>query len=244
MIAAVLLGAVILGRRPSPLWIGLMVGLGVLAVLLKRPVLGLFLVIVVALIGPISISTGTEVYLNLAALLLPLLLVIWLLIGMNRHDVRLVASPTTKPLIAFLILVIISIFVSNALWDPNVPRRGNFILVQFGQWGLFALSAVAFWLVGNFVKQEIWLRRLTATFFVVGGMLAVIRVVPGGTNITSVVATSAITRACCAARAPQSRPECAPLISRPSPADRAAASATRAPLTSITPATATATNTE
>ncbi len=190
-----LLGAAILGLRPSPLWIGLIVGIGVMVVLLKKPLLGLFLLIIVALLGPISISTGTEVYLNLASLLIPLLFVIWLLIRLNRHDIRLVASPTTKPLIAFLVLVIISIFVSNVIWDPTVPRRDNFILVQFGQWGIWAFSAAAFWLVGNFIKQEVWLRRLTATFLLLGGVLAIIRVLPGGPRIIDVVATTAITRA-------------------------------------------------
>jgi chromate transport protein ChrA len=56
-IAVVLLGAAILGSRPSPLWIGLIIGIGVAVILLKKPVLGLFLLIVVALLGPISIST-------------------------------------------------------------------------------------------------------------------------------------------------------------------------------------------
>jgi hypothetical protein len=194
-IAAILLGAVVLGRHPSPLWIGLIVAIGVVMVLLKKPVLGLFLLVVVALLGPISIGTGTEVYLNLASLLIPLLFVIWLLTRMNRHDIRLVASPTTKPLIAFLILVIISIFVGNAIWDPTVPRRDNFILVQFGQWGLFALSAVAFWLVGNFIKQEVWLRRLTVAFLLVGGVLAIIQALPYGFRIVDAVATIAVARA-------------------------------------------------
>ena len=190
-----LLGAAVLGRRPSLLWIGLIVGLGVTVVLLKKPLLGLFLLIIVALLGPISISTGTEVSVNLSALLIPLLFVIWLLIRMNRHDIRLVASPTTKPLVAFLILVILSIFISNVIWDPNVPRRDNFILVQFGQWGLWAFSAAAFWLVGNFIKQEVWLRRLTATFLLVAGVLAIVRVLPGGSSVIDVIATHAVTRA-------------------------------------------------
>jgi hypothetical protein len=194
-IAAVLLGAAILGRSPSLLWIGLIVGIGVMVVLLKKPLLGLFLLISVALLGPISIGTGTEVSLNLSALLIPVLFVIWLLIRMNRHDIRLVASPTTKPLVAFLILVILSIFISNVIWDPNVPRRDNFILVQFGQWGIWAFSAAAFWLVGNFIKQEIWLRRLTATFLLLAGVLAIVRVLPGGSPVIDVIATHAVTRA-------------------------------------------------
>ncbi len=194
-IVAILLTAAILGRRPSLIWIGVIVGLGVVSILLKRPVLGLFLVIIVALLGPISIPTGTDVSLNLSALLIPALFVIWLLIRMNRHDIRLVASPTTRPLIAFLILVILSIFISNVIWDPNVPRRDNFVLVQFGQWAIWGFSAFAFWLVGNFIKQEVWLRRLTATFLLIGGILAIVRVLPAGSGVVDVVGTHAITRA-------------------------------------------------
>ncbi len=194
-IVAILLAAALLGRRPSLVWIGVIVGLGIVFVLLKRPVLGLFLVIIVALLGPISIGTGTEVSLNLSALLIPAVFVIWVLTRMNRHDIRLVASPTTKPLIAFLLLVILSIFISNVIWDPNVPRRDNFILVQFGQWAIWGFSAFAFWLVGNLIKQEVWLRRLTAAFLLVGGGLAIIRMIPEGWRITDVVGTVAMTRA-------------------------------------------------
>ena len=194
-IAAVLLGAAILGRRPSLLWIGVVLGIGVVATLLKKPILGLFLLIFVALVGPFSISTGTEVYLNLAALLIPALFVIWLLIRMNQHDIRLLASPTTKPLMLFLIAVIISIFISNVTWDPTVPHRANFILVQFGQWAIWAFSAFAFWLAGNFIKQEIWLRRLTAAFLLLGGTLAIIRMLPEGWRVIDAAATLAIARA-------------------------------------------------
>ncbi len=195
IIAAVLLAAAALGRRPSVVWIGVIGGAGVVAVLLKKPVLGLFMLIGVALLVPFSISTGTEVYLNLASLLIPALFVIWLLIQMNQHDIRLVASPTTKPLLAFLILVILSIFISNVIWDPNVPRRDNFILVQFGAWVIWGFSAFAFWLVANLIKQEVWLRRLTVAFLLVGGGLAIVRMVPEGWRITDAVGTVAITRA-------------------------------------------------
>jgi hypothetical protein len=195
LIAAVLLAAAVLGRRPSLIWIGVVAAAGVALTLLKKPVLGLFLVICVALLGPISIPTGTEVYLNLSALLVPTLFVIWLLIRMNRHDIRLVASPTTKPLIAFLLLVILSIFIGNVTWDPNVPHRDNFILVQFGAWAIWGFSAFAFWLVANLIKQEVWLRRLTATFLLIGGVLAIVRVLPAGSGVVDVVGTHAITRA-------------------------------------------------
>ena len=69
--------------------------------------------------------------------------------------------------------------VGNAYWDPAVPRPSNILLVQLGQWGIFAFSALAFWLMGSLVRNEIWLRRLTFFYLSVAGLLAIIRVMPG-----------------------------------------------------------------
>ena len=60
-----------------------------------------------------------------------------------------------------------------------VPRPGNILLVQLGQWGIFAFSALAFWLMGSLVRDEIWLRRLTFFYLAIAGILAIIRVMPG-----------------------------------------------------------------
>ncbi len=52
---------------------------------------------------------------------------------------------------------------------------GNFTLVQLAQWGIFALSAAAFWLTANLVKDEAWLRRLTWAFLLLAGGGAILR---------------------------------------------------------------------
>jgi O-antigen ligase len=192
---ATLVSAAILGYRPSLIGLGVIIGLVGLVLLLRKPLIGLLLLIIVALVGPIAIGTGTEVNLNLAALLVPALFVIWLLTRMNQHNVRFNPSPTTRPMILFLALALLSVFISNLIWDPTVPRSSRFIVVQFAQVGLFAFSAGAFWLVGNMIQREVWLRRLTAAFLIVGGALAIIQMLPRGPTLLLSVATFAMYRA-------------------------------------------------
>jgi len=164
VIAAVLFAAAYLGRRASLLQLFmLLAGMGGV-VLLGQPVLGLLSVVVAALAVPLEFATGTTVQLNIATLLIPALLVIWLLDMMRRRDLRLVPSRTTAPLLLFLLLGLISMLVGNAIWDPIVPRPGSFTLVQLSQWAIFAFSCGAFWLTGNLVREEVWLRRLTTSF--------------------------------------------------------------------------------
>ena len=193
--ATVLALAFFLGQRASIRWLGMLAaGLGGLA-LLARPVLGLPVLVLAALVVPIEISTGTQVMLNPAALLVPALLVLWLLDMVRRRDLRLAPSRTTTPLLLFLLAGLISLLVGNVFWAPFVPRPGNFTMVQLAQWAIFAFSAAAFWLTGNLVRDEVWLRRLTVTFLILGGGLAVLRVLPGAGSLVSRLATLTIDRA-------------------------------------------------
>jgi len=57
---------------------------------------------------------------------------------------------------------------ATAYWDPLVPRPGNLLLVQLGQWAIFALSAVIFLLASDLGRQERWLQTATFVFLAVG----------------------------------------------------------------------------
>ena len=193
--AAVLFLAAYLGQRASSRWLGLLVaGIGGV-VLLRRPVLGLLALVVVALALPLQFSTGTQVMLNPAALLVPALLVLWLLDMVRRRDLRLAPSRTTPPLLLFLLAGLLALLVGNAFWDSFVPRPGNFIIVQLSQWAIFAFSATAFWLAGNLIHEEVWLQRLAVTFFILGGSLAILRVLPGAGTMAQRISTIALNRA-------------------------------------------------
>jgi hypothetical protein len=190
-----LLLAAVFGLRGSVRPILLLAGAGMGALLLARPVLGPALLLVTALVWPLSIRTGTEVTLNLSSLLVPALLAVWGVTLLARRRLRVAPSRANRPLLLFLLAGLLSLGLGNVLWDPAVPKAQRFILVQLAQWAIFAFSAGAFWLGANLVCSEAWLRRLTWSFLYIGGGLAVLRQVPGISGIVSSLTTIAFVRA-------------------------------------------------
>jgi hypothetical protein len=193
--AAVLLAAVVLGSHASIRWLALPCAGLAIAVMARHPILGLVAIIAAAMLIPVEFGTGREVSLNLAALLVPATCALWFLIMVRSRDIHLPRSRTTTPLLLFILASLLSVVVGNAYWDPAVPRPDNLSLVQFGQWGIFAFSALAFWLTGSLVRDEIWLRRLTYLFLALAGSLAIIRVIPGTEPLRELIATFALDRA-------------------------------------------------
>jgi hypothetical protein len=193
--ALTVLASAVLSFRPSALWIVAVPAIVALIILMKRPVLGLFTLIALALLVKIPISTGTEVSLNFAALFTPILFGIWFLMQLNRRDVRLAPSSTNLPLTLFLISALLSLFIGSVTWDATVPRSDKFIIVQFAQWAIFAFSAAAYWLTGRLITSMTWLRRLTAWYLIAAGILAIIRVTPFGDEQLYKSVTGAIDRA-------------------------------------------------
>lgn len=187
--------ASLLGWRASPAWLALIVGGIGGVVLLARPVLGLFAVVLAALVVPLEIGTGTEVTLNPVTLLVPAVAAVWLLDRVRRRDLRFVPSRVNRPLLLFLGASLLSLLIGRATWDPLVPVKGNFLLVQLAQWAIFAFSALALWLTANLVKDERRLWQLTAFFLLVGGGLAVLRQLPGLGGLTGRFTTIAFVRA-------------------------------------------------
>ena len=178
MVALVLGAAALLGLRPSALWLIVpLLGIGVF-VLLQWPSAGLFALVPAALLLRVEIGTGSEVALNLATLLVPALLGIWLLDMMRRRELRLVPSATNRPLLLFLAASLLSLVIGIATWDPVVPRSDSLTIVQLAQWAIFAFSAVAFWLTGNLVRSEASLRRLAFLFLGLGGGIAIVVLPP------------------------------------------------------------------
>jgi O-antigen ligase len=192
---AVLLAAAYLGRHASFTWILLVAGAAASLALLRRPLLFLPLIIVVSLIAPVAIGTGTEVSLNPAAVLVPTAITIWLFTLIRRRHVRLAKSSTNRPLLLFLLAGLLSLLIGNALWDPAVPRSDHFILVQLAQWSIFAFSAGAFWLTANLVRDARQLQRLTYFFLFAAGGLALVFVLVNGSALVGSIFTVALIRA-------------------------------------------------
>lgn len=178
VVTAVVLLAYYLGRDPSPLYILAPVVLAGLVLLMRRPRLGLLAIIVVALVVRFRIGTGTDVDLFPVALLIPALTAIWLAAALVKKRLVIPPSRIHLPLILFLAAGLLSLAIGTATWDPMVPRKSTFILVQLAQWAIFAFSAFALWLTASLADSETWLKRMTVAFFVVAGAMAVLRVLP------------------------------------------------------------------
>jgi len=178
--AIALLAAAILGLRASRLWLILLfAGSGALALVL-RPQLGPIGLIAAALVLNLEFSTGTEVQLNPATLLVPMLGMIWIVdTVLRRRDLRWATARANRPLALFLLTGLLSLLLGNVLWDPAIPKSGNFWLVQFAQWAIFVFAALAFWLMANLRDSAIWLPRVAWAFLILGGCLAILWLLPG-----------------------------------------------------------------
>lgn len=195
IVAAVLALAFLLGLRASVFWLAvLFAGFGGL-ILLRRPVLGLVALIVAALAVPVTISTGTEVSLNAVTLLLPGVAAIWLLDQVIRGRFGIISSSVNRPLMLFLLASLVSLLIGRAIWDPLIPLNNNFLLVQLAQWGIFVLSALAFWLMANLAADEKTLWRIVAFFLFFAGGTAIVQAVPGLAAVTAPITTFAFARA-------------------------------------------------
>lgn len=195
IVMGVLLAAALFGQRASLRWLLLLAAAGGGIVLLFVPQLGLLAVIAATLVVRYEISTGTEVYLNLATLLIPVLFGLFLFEGLRKRELKWTTSAVNRPLTLFLIAGLLSLVIGDMTWDPAVPRSGNFWLVQLAQWAIFAFAAFAFWLVANVRDSAVWLPRLTWFFLVLGGSLAILHVMPVAGQLLANVTTLTFIRA-------------------------------------------------
>ncbi len=194
-IVALLLLAFAGGIAASPVVLALLLGAAGALILLQHPELMLFVLIFAAILFPVDISTGTEVALNPIALLVPAATALWCLSMVVRRDVSLRKAQLNRPLFLFLLAGLFSLLVGNLLWDPAVPRAAGFTLVQLAQWAIFAFSAAVMLLTANLVQDEQGLRRVTFSFLLVAGLLAVLYVTPGLTISLQGIITGAFYRA-------------------------------------------------
>ncbi len=171
IIATVLLAAAVVGRTPSRMVMALLVlGTGAFFVL-GQDVRNLLLAFPgVALLVPLQFGTGTDVSLN-AAVFAAIGLVGYGIVQKSlQRDWRMVHSRLHRPLIAFVLVSILSLLVGNAFWDVAVPRPSNFILVQMGQLAIYFLCFAMFWFTAFFVPNATWLRRLAYALIITGGV--------------------------------------------------------------------------
>lgn len=178
VIGTVLTCSVMAGRRASPLLLFVMAGAVALALMLRKPVLGLAILPVAAMTIPFEIQASTSVSVNVAVFMVPVLLGVWVLDMVRRRALRLTSSATNAPLIAFVLSASLSLLLGNAYWDPSVPRPHNVLWVQLGQWSIYVFSMIAFWLGANLMTDTKSLKLVTYTYMVTGGGIAIFHLLP------------------------------------------------------------------
>ncbi len=193
--AGLLLGVAYLARDgigPRPL---LLAGAGAAALaLLARPWLAPFAPALAAMMVRREYGTGTEVALNTATLLAPALAVVWLVRGILGRDLRRSATPADRPWVLFLLAMLLSLVIGRATWDPAVPQPGNLLLVQLGQYAIFVVAAIAYWLPGLTLRDPRDLERLTWAVLYVGGTLGFLRLLPGISQLVAPITTAVFGR--------------------------------------------------
>ncbi len=153
-------------------------GLYLIALIIRWPPLGLALLIVGSLLFPLEIGTGTETKLNFPILFLPVISGLWLYhLITSRGSIKLAHPRTTLPLLLLMVAVLVAFGFGQFPWFSNY---GNASLpAQVGSIAIFFLSIAAFLLVGNQVQDVVWLWRLTWLFLALGGIYTFGRLVPG-----------------------------------------------------------------
>ena len=176
VVLAILALSGILGLRPSPVTLLIIVGAFAALFLVRSPLLGLPVLLVGSIVFPFTIGTGTQTAINITILLIPALLGLWIA-DMFRHGrARLVPSQTTLPIVLLAISAVISFIAGDLPWDPFA--RTAPITAQVGGLATFVLSAGVFLLVGNQVTDLRWLKLLVALFLAIGALYMIGRINP------------------------------------------------------------------
>ena len=145
--------------------------------ILAYPPFGLVLLVIASFAVPLEISTGTLTRINAAVVMVALLLAAWVLKAISvRGGVGLISSRTLTPLLAFLVVSLLSAGFGQLPW--YAPIAGAPIRAQLGGLGLIFLSAGTFLIASHQIRNPVWLRAITWVFIGFGAFIVAGRVVP------------------------------------------------------------------
>lgn len=152
-------------------------GLGGLIILLRYQSIGIVLLIVASMFIPFSIGTGSSTSINATILLLGFLVMVWIIdMVVLKKRIVLVRSSTTMPLLAFIIFSVVGFLSGQLNWFPGVT--GAPITAQIGGLSIYLLSALAFILVANIIKEPRYLSLMTWIFLGLAGFYILVRISP------------------------------------------------------------------
>lgn len=149
----------------SLMTVGLVVGIAGSIFLIRYKPLGLVLIILLSVSVPFSGPGGF----NGAILGVAFILGIWFIDMLIRErKIHFVKSSLSVPLLFFTVSALISFLFGQLPWYPLAQQAP--ILSQVGGLAIFILSAGAFFLVGNLVRDTRWLKIMVGVFLVLGSL--------------------------------------------------------------------------
>jgi O-antigen ligase len=174
--AAVVLAPSILSGNPIPTLIFLCyVGVIILIVLLRWPVLGLIFTILGGMLIPFTGPSG----LNAAEAGVALMLGIWILkMVIEQRKIQFITSRTTFPLILFILISLLAFGMGQFPWYVYAGHAP--LDAQLGGLSIFILSVGALLCVAHLVDDVRWLGALTWTFIAFGTLYVLGRFVGWG----------------------------------------------------------------
>lgn len=192
IVAGTLLASTLLAYRfPAnrlTLALGGLLGVGAVLVFLRWPPLGLVIAIVAGMVLPIVGPNG----LNAPMLLIALLFGLWVLdMVISRGKGRLAASRPMLPLLALVLIACLAFLFGQLPWfnfAQNAPLDA-----QLGGLSIYLLSAAAFVLVANQMRDLAWLKAMTWMFLAFGALFIIGRATsPLGRPLTALFQGQAI----------------------------------------------------
>jgi hypothetical protein len=157
-------------QRQVTLVLLLVLGVGLVVICLRWPTLGLIFAAVAGMVIPYRGPGGF----NITAILVALLLGLWLLDRLVlRRQVQLAPSRTLWPLLIFVVTSVLSFGVGQLSWFTFAVHAP--LDAQLGGLAVFVLSAGAFLLAANQMRDLKWLSRLTWAFLACSAVYVVAR---------------------------------------------------------------------
>ena len=164
------------GRRPSMTFAAiplLLVG-GWLLVINTH--WGLPMIVLSALVVPFAIGTGTGTSLNAPFLIIPALAGIWLVKSLLAGSIKFTPTQANWALGGLVITAALSMLNGYLPW--NVFASLAPVRAQVGALGVFVVSALAFWVGANLIKEARWLKITVFTFIGLGGLYVLSLLLP------------------------------------------------------------------
>ncbi|HJW89051.1 MAG TPA: O-antigen ligase family protein [Anaerolineales bacterium] len=144
---------------------------------LRWPPVSLVVLVVISLISPFSLGTGTDTSLSANILLLSLLLGLWLVdLFVSKNRSKTVLSRSYLPLIILLGAITFSFLNGQLPWYMLV--RGAPLRAQIGALAMIVFAVGAFVLVAWHTEEIKWLRRMTWAFLIIGALIVIGRIIP------------------------------------------------------------------